>query len=122
MPSDLRRSSCVLVHLLYRGYNTGQLPKIGKPHPNVFEIVETFNKEQEVTMAKPAAGAAPPYRQEGHSKRRPVHRKTKDQKSSQPGATDKTESTALYMDSQHSILILEELCFAHNWPRLTQAC
>ena len=36
---------------------------VGKAHPNVFEIVETFKKEQaltEVTMAQLAAGAAPP--------------------------------------------------------------
>ena len=39
-------------------------------------------------MVQLAAGAAPPHRQEGHSERRPVHRKTKDQKLSQPGATD----------------------------------
>ena len=38
---------------------------VGKAHPNVFEIVETFKKEQaltEVTMAQLAAGAAPPRR------------------------------------------------------------
>ena len=36
---------------------------VGKTHPNVFKIVETFKKEQaltEVTMAQFAAGAAPP--------------------------------------------------------------
>ena len=38
---------------------------VGKAHPNVFEIVETFKKEQaytEVSMAQLAAGAAPPHR------------------------------------------------------------
>ena len=38
---------------------------VGKAHPNVFEIVETFKKEQaltEVTMAQLAAEAAPPRR------------------------------------------------------------
>ena len=41
---------------------------VEKAHPNVFEIVETFKKEQaltEVTMAQLAAGAG----QEGYSER-----------------------------------------------------
>lgn len=42
-----RRSFCVAVHLLYRGYNTGKSWE-SSIILNVFEIVETFKKEQEV--------------------------------------------------------------------------
>ncbi len=38
---------------------------VGKAYPNVFEITETFKKEQvsfEVSLAQLAAGAAPPRR------------------------------------------------------------
>ena len=58
-------TDCVRTNNHVEGWHNRLKKVVGKAHPNVFEIVETFKKEQastEVSLAQLAAGAAPPRR------------------------------------------------------------
>ena len=49
----------------WHGWHSRLKKVVGKAHPNIFEIVEVFKKEQastEVSLTQLSAGAAPPRR------------------------------------------------------------